>query len=259
MSFDVSAAAYNAFMGGFSEPLSDEFLTFTGISPGSRALDVGCGPGALTRRLVDLLGAGSVSAIDPSPSFVAAAAERFPDVDVRQGTAEALPYADDVFDAALAQLVVHFMSDPVGGIREMARVVRPGAVVAACVWDHADQGGPLSGYWAAVRELDPHARDEADLAGAREGDLARIAGEAGLSGIESGRVGVTRSFATFEEWWESYTFGIGPAGQYVRGLDDTSRQRLKDHCATKFPAGSFDIQATAWAVRGLSPASRSSR
>jgi SAM-dependent methyltransferase len=252
VSFDVTAAAYDAFMGGFSEPLSEEFLAFSGVSPGSRAIDVGCGPGALTRRLVDLLGADAVSGIDPSPSFVAAAQQRFPGVDVRQGTAEALPYDDDVFDAALAQLVVHFMSDPVGGIREMARVVRPGGVVAACVWDHSDQGGPLSGYWASVRELDPSARDEADLAGAREGDLVRIATEAGLTDIESGRVGVTRTFATFEEWWEPYTYGIGPAGQYVRSLDDAARQRLKDHCATKFPTEPFDIRATAWAVRGLS-------
>lgn len=250
MSFDVPADAYNAFMGGFSEPLSDEFLAFAGVSRGGRALDVGCGPGALTQRLVDLLGTDAVSAVDPSPSFVAAAQERFPGLDVRRGSAEALPYGDDGFDAALAQLVVHFMSDPVGGLREMSRVVRPGGVVAACVWDHADQGGPLSGYWAAVRELDPAAQDEADLAGAREGDLVRIATEAGLGAVEGGTVGVTRSYATFEEWWEPYTFGIGPAGQYVRSLDDTARQRLKDHCATKFPTEPFDIRATAWAVRG---------
>lgn len=250
MSFDVPADAYNAFMGGFSEPLAAEFLRFAAVSPGGRALDVGCGPGALTQPLVELLGDASVSAVDPSASFVESARARFPGVDVRVATAEALPYEDDTFDAALAQLVVHFMTDPVGGVREMARVVRPGGVVAACVWDHSDQGGPLAGYWEAVRELDPAAQDESDLAGASEGDLVRIATEAGLRDVEGGVVRVTRTFATFEQWWEPYTFGIGPAGQYVRGLDDDARRRLKEHCATKFPTEPFDIAATAWSVRG---------
>jgi SAM-dependent methyltransferase len=250
VTFDVPADAYNRFMGGFSEPLADEFLAYAALDPGSRALDVGCGPGALTERLVARFGVDRVSAVDPSPSFVAAAQERFPGLDVRAATAERLPYDDGSFDAALAQLVVHFMTDPVGGLREMARVARPGGVVAACVWDHSAEGGPLSGYWAAVRELDPTADDEADLAGAREGDLVRLATEAGLSDVEGGTVAVTRTFATFEEWWEPYTFGIGPAGAYVQGLDDGARQRLKDHCATKFPTEPFDIRATAWAVRG---------
>jgi SAM-dependent methyltransferase len=253
VTFNVPADSYNRFMGGFSEPLADVFLAYADLPEASRALDVGCGPGALTQRLVGRLGTDHVSAVDPSPSFVAAARERFPGVDVREASAEQLPYADDTFDAALAQLVVHFMSDPVGGLREMARVCRPGGVVAACVWDHAAEGGPLSGYWAAVRELDPAADDEADLPGAREGDLVRLATEAGLADVEGGTVVVTRTFATFEEWWEPYTFGIGPAGAYVQSLDDEGRQRLKDHCATRFPTEPFEIRASAWAVRGRVP------
>ena len=259
MTFNVPPDAYNRFMGGFSEPLADTFLAYADLAhgdlpAGGRALDVGCGPGALTQRLVARLGVDRVSAVDPSPPFVAAARARFPGLDVRAAAAEQLPYADGTFDAALAQLVVHFMTDPVGGLREMARVCRPGGVVAACVWDHAAEGGPLSGYWAAVRELDPAADDEADLAGAREGDLVRLATEAGLVDVEGGTVSVTRTFASFEEWWEPYTFGIGPAGAYVQSLDDEGRQRLKAHCATKFPTEPFDIRASAWAVRGLAPA-----
>jgi SAM-dependent methyltransferase len=251
VTFNVPADAYNRFMGGFSEPLADEFLDYAELSPSSHVLDVGCGPGALTQRLVARLGADRVSAVDPSPPFVAAARDRFPGVDVRAARAEELPYADGTFDAALAQLVVHFMTDPVGGLREMARVCHPGGVVAACVWDHSAEGGPLAGYWAAVRELDPSADDEADLAGAREGDLVRLATDAGLTQIEGGTVTVTRTFATFEEWWEPYTFGIGPAGAYVLSLDEQARQRLKDHCSTKFPTEPFDIRASAWAVRGI--------
>ena len=120
-------------------------------------LDVGCGPGALTAELVRRLGPDAVTAIDPSPPFVAAAAARFPRVDVRTGAAEDLPFADDSFDAALAQLVVHFMTDPVQGLREMRRVTRPGGTVGACVWDHGGGQGPLSLFWRAGHDLAPDA------------------------------------------------------------------------------------------------------
>ena len=144
MSFDVSADAYLRFMGRFSEPLGELFIEQAGLPGEARVLDVGCGPGALTARLVDRYDVPSVTAIDPSGSFVDATRERIPGIDVREGVAEALPYDDDAFDAALAQLVVHFMADPVAGLREMGRVTRPGGVVTACVWDHAGGGSPLS-------------------------------------------------------------------------------------------------------------------
>ena len=134
---------------------SPQLADLAGVAAGQRVLDVGCGPGALTAELVARLGAASVAAVDPSEPFVAAARERHPGVDVRQASAEQLPFPDDAFDAALAQLVVHFMSDPVAGLGEMARVTRPDGVVAACVWDHAGGKGPLSAFWDAARELDP--------------------------------------------------------------------------------------------------------
>ena len=118
-------------------------------------LDVGWGPGALTAELAGRLGPSAVAAVDPSESFVAAARERNPDVDVRQAAAESLPFADGTFDRTLAQLVVHFMADPVAGLREMRRVARVDGLVAACVWDHAGGTGPLSPFWDAVHALDP--------------------------------------------------------------------------------------------------------
>ena len=147
---------------------------------GERVLDVGCGPGALTRLLVQRLGAAAVSAVDPSESFVTAVRERIPGIDVYRAAAEDLPFADDRFDCAVAQLVVHFMTDPVAGLAEMARVTRPGGLVAACVWDHGTGAGPLSVFWRAVQALDPDARGEATLAGAREGHLAGLFEQAGL-------------------------------------------------------------------------------
>ena len=137
MSFFVGADAYDRFMGRYSILLAPSFADLAGISAGQRVVDVGCGPGALTAELVARVGPEAVAAIDPSDAFVDAMRERHPGVDVRQAAAEDLPFEDRAFDAALAQLVVHFMTDPVAGLHEMARVVRPGGVVAACVWDHA--------------------------------------------------------------------------------------------------------------------------
>ena len=176
MAFDnVTADAYGRFMGRYADPLAPQFADLAGVQPGQRVLDVGCGPGALTAVLVDRVGAEAVAAIDPSPPFVEAIRGRFPAVDVRQGVAEHLPFEDDGFDASLAQLVVHFMKDPVAGLREMARVTRPGGVVAACVWDHGGGRGPLSPFWSTVHALRPGVRGEAGGAGAREGHLDELA------------------------------------------------------------------------------------
>ena len=134
MSFEVDADAYDRFMGRYSARLAPAFGDFAGVHTGQTALDVGCGPGALTAELVRRLGPDSVAAVDPSERFAAAARERHPGVDVRLSSAEDLPYPDGTFDATFAQLVVHFMADPVAGLAEMARVTRPDGVVAACVW-----------------------------------------------------------------------------------------------------------------------------
>ena len=248
MAFDVAADAYARFMGRYADPLAVQFIELADLGAGQRVLDVGCGPGALTSRLVDRLGADAVSAIDPSAPFVAATRERLPGVDVREGVAEELPYADASYDAAFAQLVVHFMSDPVAGLREMGRVVRPGGAVAACVWNHAGGNGPLSTFWRAVKDLDPDAADEAALPGTGEGHLGELARRAGLGDVEEGTLTVTVAYADFDEWWEPYTLGVGPPGDYVAGLDDAAREALRVHCAELLPDGPFEVEATAWSV-----------
>jgi SAM-dependent methyltransferase len=251
VSFEVRAEAYGRFMGRYSEPLAGRFAALAGLIPGRRALDVGCGTGALTSELVGRLGAEAVSAVDPSDAFVAATRARFPGVDVRRASAERLPFSDDVFDLTLAQLVVHFMEDPVAGLHDMARVTRRGGVVAACVWDHGGGRGPLTVFWHAVLDLDPHARDESRLAGAREGHLAELFAAAGLQDIESTMLTVQTRFRSFEEWWEPFTLGVGPAGDYVQGLDTRRRSELRDRCASLLPRqGPVDIIASAWAAIG---------
>lgn len=246
------AADYDRFMGRYSVPLAVRFADWAGVQPGQRVLDVGCGPGALTARLVEVVGAENVSAVDPSGPFVAAARERHPGVDVVTATAERLPYGDGAFDAALAQLVVHFMTDPVAGLREIGRVTRGGGTVAACVWDLAGDGGPLSLFWRAARDVDPGAPDEALRPGVREGDLGRLCRDAGLALVDEGSISVTVRHPSFEQWWEPYTLGIGPAGDHVAHLDATGRQMLRDRCRELLPTVPFDVTASAWAVRATS-------
>ena len=250
MSFEVPADAYGRFMGRWSEPLATQFAVLLDLTPGQRVLDVGCGPGALTTVLVERLGAGNVVAVDPSEPFVAALRERLPEVDVRRAPAETLPLADGTVDAAAAQLVVHFMRDPVAGVREMARVTRPGGVVAACVWDHAGGTGPLAVFWRAVRSLDPEAADESNLVGSRQGDLERVLSEAGLAGVAGGALTVHRRFGGVDEWWEPHTLGVGPAGAHVAGLDGERREALRARCRELLPSVPFELSASAWWARG---------
>jgi SAM-dependent methyltransferase len=248
MSFAVSADAYGEFMGRYSEPLAVEFAVLVDASPGQQALDVGCGPGALASVLVGRLGARSVTAVDPSSSFVDAARRRLPDVRIEQADAEQLPFPDDSFDLTLAQLVVHFMTEPTVGIREMARVTRAGGVVAASVWDHDGERGPLSVFWRAAHDLDPRVRDESDLPGVRDGHLVELFERAGLADARQTTLTVRASFADADAWWQPFTLGVGPAGAYVQTLETDHRERLRRRCAQLLPSGPFDVDATAWAA-----------
>jgi SAM-dependent methyltransferase len=250
MSFDVAADAYDRFMGRYSRLLAGQMADIAGIESGQRVLDVGCGPGALTAELVERVGPANVTAVDPSSSFVVATRSRFPGASVLEASAEQLPFADHEFDAAIAQLVVHFMADPVAGLGEMKRVTRSGGVVAACVWDHAGGLGPLGLFWRTARELDPSVHDESDLPGVREGQLRQLFAAAGLFDIVESVVSADLEHPTFEEWWGPFSSGVGPAGTYVAGLDEERRTRLREACRKALPPGPFVIPARAWAARG---------
>jgi SAM-dependent methyltransferase len=251
VSFDaVPAGAYDRFMGRYSVQLAPQLADFAGVHSGQRVLDVGCGPGALTAELVRRLSPSEVCAIDPSSSFVQAARERHPGVDIRQAPAEEIPFPDGTFDVSLAQLVVHFMADPVAGLTEMARVTRAGGTVAACVWDHGGGQGPLSLFWDAVAELDTDAGNESNLAGARDGHLLALFAEAGLHEVEQTVISAAVEHASFEAWWEPFTHSVGPAGRYAAGLDPQRLERLRQLCQARIASEPFTITARAWTVRG---------
>jgi SAM-dependent methyltransferase len=250
VSFD-DAAAYDAFMGRYSGPLAPRFADFAGVSNGQRTLEVGRGTGMLTGELVRRLGADAVTAVDPSAPFAASVQQRYPGVDVQRAPAEELPFEDERFDTALAQLVVHFMTDPIAGLTELRRVTKPGGVVAACVWDHAGGQGPLSDFWRCVHILDPNAVDESGRAGARDGQLAEFLTFAGLRDITEGIISIEVEHLTVDDWWEPYTRGVGPAGAYVEALSDEARTQLQDVCRRELGDGPVIVRARAWAARGV--------
>lgn len=251
VSFAVPAEAYDAFMGRWSRRLAPGFTDFADIRARMRVLDVGCGTGALVDELLLRLPASAVAAVDPSPTFVESVRARLPEVEVRVGAAEQLPYGDAQFDAALAQLVVHFMADPIAGLTEMRRVTRPGGVVAADVWDFAGDRGPLGIFWDAARALRADAPGEDHLPGTREGHLAALLEEAGLHDVTATALHVAIEHPTFEDWWDPFTRGAGPAGGYVATLDPDSRDRLREECRRRLDRAPIVVSAAAWAARGI--------
>lgn len=250
MTFDVTSDAYDRFMGRYSRPLAARFADWLEVLDGQRATDVGCGPGALTEQLVARLGPDRVRAVDPSASFVAACRQRFPGVDVREGTAEALPFGDATCDVTGACLVVHFMSDPVGGLSEMRRITRPGGWVGATVWDLVGVRAPMWPLWEAVAELRPEHPGEKDLPGGSRDSLVAILEGAALRDVECVELAVTVTHPTFEEWWEPYLHGVGPAGDAVAALGDDGRARLEEVLRRRLGDGPFDLTAVAYAARG---------
>ena len=238
-------------MGRYSVPLAPRFAEFAGVEAGQRVLDVGCGSGALVAELIRRLRPDAFCAVDPSERFVATVRARYPGVRVQRAGAEALPFDGQRFDTALAQLVVHFMANPVVGLREMTRVTRTHGIVAACVWDHAGGQGPLALFWDAARELDPDVKDESRLAGARQGHLAELFATAGMTQIEESAIVVDVEHPSFDDWWEPFLLGVGPAGSYVGQLSSERRVRLRELCRERLPEAPFVVSARAWAARGL--------
>jgi len=246
--FGVAGATYDSFMGRYSVGLADLFADAAGVEHGHTAVDVGCGPGALTGVLVNRLGADAVAACDPTPGFLAECAARHPGIDAVPGRAEAIPFGTDRFDHAMAQLVLHFVSEPDQAANEMSRVVRPGGLVSACVWDFADGMEMLRGFWDAALAIDPDAPDEArTLRFGRPGEIADLFAVAGMADVVESTLHVSSSYDSFEELWRSFLAGVGPAGAYCVALPDDDRAQLRAELFRRFgsPSAGFTLGAVA--------------
>jgi SAM-dependent methyltransferase len=253
--FTDAVENYDRFMGRYASGLAPKFVDAAGVRAGMQVLDVGCGPGALAVELAGRVGEDNVAAIDPAPQFAAACQARIPGADVREGVAESLPWDDGTFDAAMCSLVVAWMSDADHGIAEMARVTKPGGIVAAAMWDLAGGGMQmLSHFWDAAREIDPSVADEQPRAGVREGDLVERFGRAGLQGVSGGTLETSVEYTDFDDYWEPFTGDTGrPTGAFYASLDDAGKATLRDTVRASLPGGRFTLQARAWLALGTVP------
>ena len=253
--FRASTDLYGRFIGRYAPALSAALIEAVGVEPRSRLLDVGCGPGGLAAALADVVGAENVSAVDPSEPFAEICRERLPGADVRVAAAEELPFPDDSFDGAFAQLVVNFMTDAEVGVGEMRRVVRRGGKVAACTWDYADKMTMLRAYWDAAYEVAPDAAEQADENTMRYCslvDLTDLWRTVGLDDIDGGELWVSADYDDFDDLWAPFPSGIGPAGAFCAGLEPERQEALRTTFAQRLgdPTGAFTLRARAWYVVG---------
>jgi SAM-dependent methyltransferase len=256
--FRTPAEAYDKLVGRYSRELGRALVAAAGVRPGGRALDVGCGPGALTTELVALLGADRVAAVDPSVPFADACRRRMPGVQVEVSPAEALPFADAAFDHTLAQLVVNFMTDPPAGVREMRRVTRPGGTVAAAVWDYAGEMTLVRRFWDAAVALDPSAeqRDEGRcMPFCTPGKLGDLWTGSGLAEVSVSAVVVAAGYDGFEDLWQPLERGVAPSGAYAASLPTERRAVLKEELRRRLGVHDdpFRLTARAWLVTGRVP------
>lgn len=257
--FRAPAEAYDRLVGRYSPQLASALIAFAGVEPGMRALDVGCGPGALTAALAERLGPGNVCGAEPSEPFAQACRARLPGVDVVLAPAESLPFDQGAFDATLSQLVVNFMPDAEAGLSEMARVTRPSGVVASCVWDYAGEMTLLRAFWDAAREVEPE-RGAADDEGVvmrwcGHGELEDLWRAAGLRDVRFAPLVVRASYADFEDLWSPLPTGVGPSGAFCKSLDEERRGALREAYRRRLGVGDgpFELEARAWAAAGIVP------
>jgi SAM-dependent methyltransferase len=254
--FRASADAYDRLVGRYAPSLGAALIELAGVEPGMRALDVGCGTGGLTAALADRLGSANVCGAEPSEPFAEACRARLPGVEIASAAAEALPFGDRSFDVTLSQLVVNFMRDAEKGVLEMARVTRPGGLVASCVWDYAGEMTFLRAFWDAAREVEP------DSAGADEGAVMRWCGEgelgelwelAGLREVRSGALVARAAYDGFEDLWAPLLTGVAPSGAFVKSLDEDRRAALHDAFRRRLGVGEepFELTARAWVAAGV--------
>jgi SAM-dependent methyltransferase len=251
--FQGAAAVYDRFVGRYSPPLAEAMCDAAVVRAGQRALDVGCGSGALVAALAQRLGAENVAGIDPSDPFVGATRARVPGARVVVGSAESLPFQDGEFDTTLSQLVVNFLGDPEQGMREMVRVTRAGGVVAGCVWDYGGEMTMLRAFWDAAAALDPNAADEATtMRFATPDALEALWRGAGLGSVDVKPLVVEASYDDFDDLWAPFLTGVGPAGAYTASVDAEAQAALRVEFARRLgdPVGAFTLSARAWCAVG---------
>ena len=254
----LSGDPYERYMGRWSQQVAPRFLSWLGVGPACRWLDVGCGTGALSGAILDCCSPALVIGVDPSEGFLAKAKERFADsVVLHRATASAIPVEDAAVDATVSALVMNFVPDALAALDEMTRVTVNGGTIGAYVWDYAEKMEMIRNFWDAAIELDPAAAnlDEGTrFPICRPDALVNVFTRAGLTQVQASAIDIPTLFSDFEEYWRPFLGGQGPAPTYAMGLDEAGRTRLHDRIRTRIalqPDGSIALMARAWAVRGI--------
>ena len=255
----ASGNAYEPYVGRWSRPVAREFLGWRALPEGGRWWDVGCGTGALSETILSLAAPGEVVGVDPSPAFVAFARDRVrdPRATFNVGDAQALRAEPAPFDAAVAGLVLNFVPEPATAVSEMARVTRPGGIVAAYVWDYAGGMQMMRHFWDAAGTLDPKAWDLDEgrrFSLCQPEPLANLFRQTGLENVEVRAIDVPTVFRDFDDYWSPFLGGHAPAPTYAMSLSQEHRADLRERIRASLPTnaeGEHHLVARAWAVRGI--------
>lgn len=249
---------YERMMGRWSRLVGAEFLAWLDAPSGVRWLDVGCGNGAFTEELVARCAPAAVAAIDPSDGQLAFARTRpgTAMVDFRNAGAQELPFPSASFDVAVMALVISFVPDPPGAVIEMARVVRPGGIVATYMWDFATGGAPLNPVVDAMKSLgiDPPLPPQTEAS--RSDVLQNLWQGAALESIETRPISITVTFSNFDDFWESNSLPIGPLGKAIEAMPTAAKEALRVRLGEQLPIaadGRISFEARANAIKGRVP------
>ncbi|MEU4427667.1 methyltransferase domain-containing protein [Actinoplanes sp. NPDC024001] len=252
-----SGDAYEAYVGRWSRRVAEVFVSWLDVAPARRWLDVGCGTGALTARIGAVAEPLRLLGVDPSAGFLTTAKKALGDLpQLSAGDATALPLADGSFDAVVSGLALNFVGRPEVAVREFARVAAPGGVVAAYVWDYAAGMEMMRHFWAAAADLDPAAAPLAEnlrFPLCRDDALAELWTAAGLRAVATHRIVIPTVFTDFDDYWQPFLGGQGPAPGYVATRSGPDRDALRDLLRARLPVradGAIALTAAAWAVRG---------
>jgi SAM-dependent methyltransferase len=250
--------AYEAYVGRWSRRIAERFLGWLGVS-GGRWLDLGCGTGALTLEILSRCDPTRVTGVEPSEGFLALARDRIRDAraEFRFGSGAAVPLADGEVDVAVSGFVLNFIPDQPQAMEELKRAVAPGGTIAGYVWDYAGDAQFIRLFWDAAVTLDPAAsalHEGTRFPLCRPEPLRKLFESTGLQDVQTAPIDILTRFATFDDYWQPFLGGIGPAPGYCASLDDDARQRLMAKIRQSLPLdpdGAIPMQARAWAVRGM--------
>ena len=255
----AGGGAYERFMGRWSRRLAPLLVTVARVATGDSVLDAGCGTGALSFAIGDMVPSARVTGVDPSAAYVRDAQARAPADRMRflVGDAQALEFPDASFDKTLSLVVMNFVPDPARALEEMTRVTRPAGVVAAAVWDYGQGMEMLRVFWDEAVALDgaSASRDERNMPLCRQGELETLWRAGGLEHVEEQHIEIEMPFVSFDDYWLPFLGGQGPAGTHAAGLTDTARSALEARLRARLLGGgqhdrAFTLRARAWAVRG---------